>query len=70
MSAALELRTTSPVFAASRAAMRLPPLAALFYSLNSLCARHRAFNSTLNSEIIHAVSRRRHPPLQSRSVAV
>jgi hypothetical protein len=50
--------------------MRLPPLAALFYSLNSLCARHRAFNSTLNIEIIHAVSRRRHPPLQSRSVAV
>jgi hypothetical protein len=31
MSAALELRTTSPVFAASRAAMRFPPLAALFY---------------------------------------
>jgi hypothetical protein len=30
MSAAIELRTTSPVFAASSAAMRLPPLAALF----------------------------------------
>jgi hypothetical protein len=50
--------------------MRLPPLAALFYSLNSLRARHRAFNSTLNIQITHAVSCRRHLPLQSRSVAV
>jgi hypothetical protein len=30
MSAAIELRTTSPVFATSSAAMRFPPLAALF----------------------------------------
>jgi hypothetical protein len=32
--------------------MRLPPLAALFYSLNSLRALDRALNSTLNIEIV------------------